>query len=95
MKLFQWIFKKKRNTQAYKYILDIDIENISIFEKRNKVNTIKWRPIYEVIGKAYFIDSKILTDYFLHKCKDNANAAQFIPLEMKNSINQMTIEQGL
>ena len=38
--------KKERNTQAYKDTLDIDIENISIFEKRNKVNAIKWRPIY-------------------------------------------------
>ena len=50
--------KKEQNTQAYKYKLDIDIENISTFEKRNKINTIKWRPIYDVIDKAYFISSK-------------------------------------
>ena len=36
----------------------IDIENIDIIETRTKVNTTKWRPIYEVIDKTYFMDSK-------------------------------------
>ena len=72
--------KKERNTQVYKDTLDIDIENIRIFEKKNKVNTIKWRPIYEVIGEAYFIGSKLFSDDFMQKCKDNAKVTQFIPL---------------
>ena len=29
------------------------------------------------------------------KCKNNTNEAQFLPLEVKNSINRMTLEQGL
>ena len=63
--------------------MDIDIENISTFEKTNKVNTIKWRPIYEVIDEAYFIGYKILPDYFMQEYKDNANIAQFVPLEIR------------
>ena len=29
------------------------------------------------------------------KCKNNANEAQFLPLEVKNNIKQMAMEQGL
>ena len=29
--------------------MNIDIENINTFEKRNKVYTTQWRTIYEVI----------------------------------------------
>ena len=43
---------------TYKDKIDIDIDKINTFEKRNKVNTIKWRPIYKVIDEAYFIYSK-------------------------------------
>ena len=81
--------KKEQNTQAYKKTMDIDIDKINTFENRNKVNTIKWRPIYEVIDEAYFIDSKMLSDAFMQKCKDNANDSQFIPLGIKNNIKQM------
>ena len=53
--------------------MDIDINKINTFEKRNKVNRIKWRPIYEVIDEAYFIDSKFFSDDFMQQCKDNTN----------------------
>ena len=72
--------KKEQNTQAYKDAMDIDIENISTFEQRNKVNTTRWRPIYEVINEAYFIGSKMISDVFMQQCKDNANFSQFILL---------------
>ena len=49
--------KKEQNTQAYKETMDIDIDKIDTYEIRNKVNTIKWRPIYEVIEEAYFKES--------------------------------------
>ena len=68
---------------------------ILIYLKRKKVNTIKWRPIYEVIYEAYFIDSNMFSDDFMKKCKDIANGAQFIPLEMKNNIKRMAMEQRL
>ena len=35
-----------------------DIENIDTYETRTKVNTTKWRPIYEVIDESYIKDSK-------------------------------------
>ena len=73
--------------------MDIDIDNISTFEKRNKVNKIKWRPIYEVIYEAHFIDYKIFSDSFMQKCKDNTNVAQLISLDMKNNIKRMETEQ--
>ena len=72
----------------------IDIDKINKFEKRNKLNTIKWWPIYEVIDEAYFIESEIYLDAFMQQCKDNANEAQFIPQNMKNNMNLMAIEQG-
>ena len=31
----------------------------------------------------------------MKQCKDNENEAQFIPLEIKNSIKRMAMEQGL
>ena len=87
--------KKERNTQAYKDKMDIDIYKINTYEIRNKVNTIKWRPIYEVIDEAYFIDSKSFSDAFMQQFKDNVNDDQFIPLDMKNNIKRMSMEQGL
>ena len=41
--------RKERRTEAYKETTSKDIDKISTFEKRNKVNTIKWRPIHEVM----------------------------------------------
>ena len=57
--------KTERNTQAYTDTMIIDIETIHTFENRNKLNTIKWRPIYEVIHKDYFMGSKNFSDYFM------------------------------
>ena len=39
-----------------------DINNIDTYETRTKVNTTKWRPIYEVIDEAYIKDYKIFSD---------------------------------
>ena len=78
--------KKERNTQAYKETMDIDIDKINTYELRNKVNTTKCRPIYEVIDEAYFIDSKLFSDDFMQQCKENANEYQFTPFENKDNI---------
>ena len=42
-----------------------DIDNIDTYETRTKVNTTKWRPIYEVIDEAYIKGSKIFSDEFI------------------------------
>ena len=42
-----------------------DIEKIDTYETRTKVNTKKWRPIYEVIDEAYIEESKIFADDFI------------------------------
>ena len=42
-----------------------DIENIDTYETRTKVNTTKWRPIYEVIDEAYIKYSKIFSGDFI------------------------------
>ena len=39
--------------------------------------------MYEVIEEAYFKESDIFLDDFIKICKDNANDAQFVPLEVK------------
>ena len=41
--------KEQQKTQAYKETINIYIENINTFEKRNKVYTTQWRTIYKVI----------------------------------------------
>ena len=79
----QIYIRKEQSTQSYKETISMDIENINTFKTRKKVNTIKWRPIFEVVDEAYFKGSKIFSDYFMKECKDNSNEAQFIPLEIK------------
>ena len=51
--------KNERKTQAYKNKMDVDINKIDTYELRKKLNTIKLRPIYEVIGEADFKKSEI------------------------------------
>ena len=75
--------------------MNIDIENINTFENRNKVYTTQWRTIHKVTEEAYFKEFDILPDNFIKKCKDNANEAINIPLEVKNNINIMAMEQGV
>ena len=70
--------------------MKIDIENNNTFEKRNNVYTTQWRTIYEVIDGDYFKESDISLDDFIKKCKDNANEAINIPIEIK-----MDKEQGI
>ena len=72
-----------------------DIENIDSYETITKVNTTKWRPIYEVIYEAYIEDSKKFRDDFIRECKNNSNKAQFISREIKNNLKLMVTEQGL
>ena len=63
--------RKERSTQAFKQTMSMDIENIDTLETRNKANTIKWRPIFEVIDEGYFISSKNFSNDFIKECKDN------------------------
>ena len=55
-----------------------DINNIDTYETRTKVNTTKWRPIYEVIYEAYIEQSKIFPDDFIRHCKNNSNQCAWL-----------------
>ena len=79
--------RKERNTKAHKEKMGRYIKNIDTYETTTKVNTIKWRPIYEGIDEAYIEESKISPDDFIRYCKNNSNEAQFISAEVKNNIN--------
>ena len=72
-----------------------DINNIDTYETRTKVNTTKWRPIYEVIDEAYIKGSKIFPDDFIKECKNNSNEAHDITRKINNNIKRMATEQGL
>ena len=48
-----------------------DINNIDNYETRTKLNTTKWRTIYEVIYEAYIKYYKIFSDNFIKECIDN------------------------
>ena len=74
--------------------MNIYIETINTFEKRNKVYTNQWRTIHKVIEEYYFTESDIFLDGFIKICKDNSNEAIIIPIEVKNIIKQMSMEQG-
>ena len=45
--------------------MSTEVEKINTFETRNKVITIKRRPIFEVIDEAYFKGSKVFSDNFM------------------------------
>ena len=51
--------RKERKTKSYKEKMIQDIKNIDTYKTRTKVNTTKWRPIYEFIDEAYIEESKI------------------------------------
>ena len=59
------------------------------------MNTIKWRPIYEVIDEAYFIGSNIFSGNFIKECKDSSNEYLDITGEVKNNIKRMAMGQVL
>ena len=60
-----------------------NINNIDTFETRTKVNTTKWRPIYEVIDESYIRDYKVFPEDFIRDCKNNSNKALDIPRDVK------------
>ena len=61
--------RKERKTKAYKETTSQDINNIDTYETRTKVNTTKWRPIYEVIDEAYIGESNLFPEDFIRECK--------------------------
>ena len=65
--------RKERKTKSYKEKMIQDIKNIDTYKTRTKVNTTKWRPIYEVIYKACIKDSKIFLGGFIRDCTNNSN----------------------
>ena len=64
---------KEQSIEVYKETTSKNINIIYTYKTRKKVNTTKWRPIYEVIDKAYIKDSKIFPDDFIRECKNNSN----------------------
>ena len=72
-----------------------DINIIDTYETRTKVNTTKWRPIYELIYEAYIKASKNFSNDLLKECMDNSNEACDTPSNVKNNIKRMEMEQGL
>ena len=63
--------------------MSMDIENINTPETRNKLNTIKLRPIFEFIDESYFKGYKSFSDDLVKECEDNSNEDLFTPLEIK------------
>ena len=45
--------------------MNIDIENINTFEKRNKLYTTEWRKIYKVIEPEFLKKSDTFPDSFI------------------------------
>ena len=53
--------------------MNIDIEIINTFEKKNKIYTTQWRKIYKIIEPDFSDKSDIFPDDFIKQCEDNAN----------------------
>ena len=66
-----------------------DIKNIDTYETRTRVNTTKWRPIYEVIDEAYIKGSKIPPGDFIKECMDNSKEERDRPHDLENKIKRM------
>ena len=88
MKPFQLILKKEQSTEAYEETMSIDIENIDTFETRTRLSTTKWRSIYEVIDKAYFIGYKIFSDDFIKEFMDDSDEGCDVPIEVKIGLSE-------
>ena len=71
--------------------MEIDIENINTIEKKNKLYTTQWSTIYKVIEPEFFKKSDTFPDGFIKKCKNNANEAVNIKIEVENNINLMAM----
>ena len=69
-------------TKAYKETTSQDIKTIDKYEKIRIVNITKWRPIYEVIYKAYINESNIFPDDLLENVK-KSNEPKFISSDVK------------
>ena len=70
------------------------LKNINTIEKIHKIYTKLWRDIYEVIQQLFY-ETDIFPDNFIKRCKNNANEARNIPLELKINIKRILMEQGL
>ena len=57
--------KEERKTRAYKETMNIDIENINTFKKRNKLYTTQWRTIYEIIEPEFLNKYDTFPDDFI------------------------------
>ena len=75
--------------------MEIDIENINTIEKRQKYDTKRWRTIYEVIQQEFFFMKLTSFRILIFFCKNNINEAHNIPIEVKNNIKLMSMEQVL
>ena len=53
-----------KRTKSYEEKINIDIENITAIEKRNKVYTKLWRAIYKVIQPDFYKKTDIFPDIF-------------------------------
>ena len=62
-----------------------DINNIDTYETRTKVNTTKWRPIYEVTDESYIEESNIFPEDFIRECTKYSNVELDIPRGIKIS----------
>ena len=72
--------KHKHIRKQWKLILKISTH----LKKKQSIYITQWRTIYKVIEGAYFEESDFPDD-FIEKYKDNANKAQWVPLEVKIS----------
>ena len=95
MKSSQYIFKKNKAHNHIKKQWAKILKTLTLMKLEQKWIQNNWRPIYEVLDEAYFIGSKIFSNYFIKECKDNSNEALDILCDVKNNIKWMAMEQGL
>ena len=60
--------RKEIMKKSYKETMIQYINNIDTYETRIKVNTTKWRPMYEVIDETYIKYSNIFSEDFIREC---------------------------
>ena len=87
--------KEERKTQAYQEKMNIDIEKLSHMKRETNYIQLNGGKYTKLQNQSFFKKSDTFPDYFIKRCKYNANEDINIPLEVKNYIKQIATEQGL
>ena len=88
------ILKKKKRPNHIKRQWTLILKILTKF-KRDTNYIQNYGGLSTKLYNNFFDETDIFPDDFIKHCKNNANESHNIPLEVKNNIKRMLMEQGL